>query len=230
VRLITTITVLPMHSAVLVAKQAATIDQICGGRLELGLGVGGREQDYAALGAPFAHRLARLDEQVAVMRRIWAGEPPLEGVAPVGPPPVRAGGPPLLAGSMGNKGIRRAAGWADGIIGFSFGPDPAEVAAQFRKATEAWQAGGRAERPRLVTSCWFSLGRDGRRRMDEYVLRYLRVFGDGIAASLAPLATTTSERALREVIARTADLGADELILVPTTSDADELDRVAALL
>jgi len=219
-----------MHSPVLIAKQAATIDQLSGGRLELGLGVGGREQDYAALGAPFSHRLGRLDEHVAAMRRIWAGEPPIEGSAPVGPPPVQPGGPPLLAGSMGAKGIRRAARWAEGIIGFSFGPDPAEVAAQFAKANDAWQTAGRAERPRLVTSCWFSLGAKGRDRMDEYVVRYLRVFGEEVAKSLAVMATTTNEQALGRVIARTAELGADELILVPTTADPDEIGRVVALL
>jgi alkanesulfonate monooxygenase SsuD/methylene tetrahydromethanopterin reductase-like flavin-dependent oxidoreductase (luciferase family) len=79
VRLWTTIIVLPAHPAVDVAKQLASVDQLCEGRLTVGIGVGGREHDYRAIDAPFGHRWSRMDEQVATMKRIWAGEPPFEG-------------------------------------------------------------------------------------------------------------------------------------------------------
>jgi len=230
VRLVTTICVLPLHRAALVAKQAATLDRLSGGRLDLGLGVGGREQDYAALGAPYERRLSRLDEQVREMRRIWRGEPPVEGVAPIGPPPVQTGGPPLLAGSMGNKGIRRAARWADGIVGFSFGPDPGEVAAQFRKAEQAWKEAGRSEAPRRVTTCWYALGADGERRLHDYAVRYLEIFGREAAEGLATLATTHGDDRLRDVVSRLAEAGTDELILVPTSTEPREIDYVAELV
>ncbi len=115
VRLWTTIVVLPAHDAVQVAKDLASVDQLSSGRLTVGVGVGGREHDYRAVGASFERRWQRLDDQVATMRRIWAGEPPFPGADPVGPPPVQAGGPPLVAGVMGPKGLARAARWADGV-------------------------------------------------------------------------------------------------------------------
>ena len=54
--------------------------------------------------------------------------------------------------------------------------------------------------------------------------------GPGVAAKLAPTATTTSETALRDALKRLADVGTDEVMLVPTTADPDEVDRVADLV
>lgn len=229
VRLAFTLVVLPLHSTLLMAKQLATLDVLSGGRVTAGVGVGGREEDYRAAGAPFARRLARMEEQVAEMRRAWAGERVLDGVNPIGPRPVQEGGPEILAGSLVAGSIRRAARWADGLCGFSFAPDPAEVGAAFEVARAAWRDAGRPA-PRLVTSCWFALGRDARAQMDVYVKRYLGFFGADAAAGMAALCTTVSADALRDVARRIADLGADELILVPTTSDPDELARVADVL
>ena len=109
VRLWTTIVILPMHDPVMTAKELASVDVLCGGRLTVGVGVGGREHDYRAVGAGFERRWDRLDRAVERMRAIWRGEPPFEGAEPVGPSPVQAGGPPLIAGSMGPKSVARAA-------------------------------------------------------------------------------------------------------------------------
>ncbi len=128
-----TVSITPMHAAIEVAKQAATIDVLSNGRFVLGVGVGGRDEDYRALEASTARKHARLDEQVAIMRRVWAGEPPGEGVGPVGPVPVQAGGPRLLSGAMGPKAMARAAHWADGLAGFDLGPDPAGIDRTFRR-------------------------------------------------------------------------------------------------
>ena len=115
VRLWTTLIVLPAHNAVQVAKDMASVDQVCGGRLTVAVGVGGREQDYRAIGGDFTNRWARMDAQVAEMRSIWDQHPPFEGSDPVGPPPVQAGGPPLVAGVVGPKALARAARWAVGV-------------------------------------------------------------------------------------------------------------------
>ncbi|NCY17377.1 MAG: LLM class flavin-dependent oxidoreductase, partial [Actinobacteria bacterium] len=70
VRLWTTIIVLPAHDAVDVAKQLASVDRLSDGRLTVGVGVGGREHDYRAIGGSFERRWSRMDQQVATMRRI----------------------------------------------------------------------------------------------------------------------------------------------------------------
>lgn len=230
VRLCFTLVVLPMHPAALIAKQVATLDVLSGGRVSVGVGVGGREEDYRALEARWEGRVPRLARQVATMRRIWRGERPFDDAsAPIGPMPVQPGGPEVLVGALLPSAVRRAAPWADGLLGFSFGPDPAEVGAAFETARAAWRDAGRPA-PRLVTSCWFALGSGGRAQMDAYARRYLGIFGDDLAGSLAALCTTVDAAALRDVVARVRDLGADELLLVPTSADPHDADRVADLL
>jgi hypothetical protein len=165
------------------------------------------------------------------MRRVWAGEIVVEGAGrPVEPFPVQPGGPPILTGSLTVGSIRRAARFADGIAGFAFGPDPAELALAFDAARAAWSEHGRAAPPRLITGCWFALGPRARAQLDEYLARYLAFMGPGAAAGVAPLVRATSPAALREVARDAAAAGADELCLVPTTLDPDELDRVADAL
>jgi alkanesulfonate monooxygenase SsuD/methylene tetrahydromethanopterin reductase-like flavin-dependent oxidoreductase (luciferase family) len=231
VRLALTVIVLPMHSPVLIAKQVATLDVISNGRVTLGLGVGARVEDYRAVDASFdGNRTRRMEEQIARMRRVWAGENVVAGAhRPVEPLPLQPGGPELLAGVLAPQAIRRAARWADGICGFSFGPSRDEVAFAYDTARHAWQKRGRKP-PRLVMSFWFALGPKARRQMDEYLQRYLCFLGDDVARALAPTVKATSAAALRDAARVLADLGTDELILVPTTADPDEVDRVADLL
>jgi alkanesulfonate monooxygenase SsuD/methylene tetrahydromethanopterin reductase-like flavin-dependent oxidoreductase (luciferase family) len=232
VRLTFSVVVLPMHSAVLIAKQVATLDVLSAGRVVLGVGVGAREEDYRAVGAPFDRgRFARLEQQVAILRRAWAGEPVVEGaLGPVEPLPVQPGGPEILAGALFPRSIRRAARWADGINGFSFGPSVDEIGRSFELARAAWEEAGRSAPPRLTTSFWFALEPGGREQMDRYLSRYLDFMGAGAAERLAPTVTVTSARALKDAVKRIADLGTDELMLVPTTADPAEVDRVADLL
>jgi hypothetical protein len=66
--------------------------------------------------------------------------------------------------------------------------------------------------------------------MDRYLGRYLDFMGPGVAEKLAPTVNVTSARALRDAVRQIAELGTDELMLVPTTSDPGEVDRVADLL
>lgn len=232
VRLLFTVIVLPMHSEVLIAKQVATLDVLSNGRVSLGVGVGGREEDYAALGATWdPRRLSRMEKQIATIRRIWAGEKVVPtALRPVEPLPVQPGGPALLAGVMAPDSIRRAAKWADGICGFSFGPSAEELAMGYDIARQAWREAGRPKPPKFLPACWFALGPKGRAQLDEYLFRYLNFLGEDLARQLAPMVKADSPARLREVVRSLADIGTDELLLVPTTSDPDEIDRVADLL
>jgi len=231
VRLVFSVLVLPMHQPVRVAKQIATLDVLSGGRVTLGVGVGGRDEDYVAVEAQRDRKLwTRMEESVSELRRLWSGEKPFEGaLRPVEPLPIQKGGPEILAGAMYPRSIRRAARWADGISGFSFGPRRDEIGRQFEQARKAWREEGRGE-PRLVTSFWYALGPNARGQLDEYLFRYLNFLGDDTARKIAPTVTSTSADALREAAKMAEDLGCDELILVPTTSDPDDIDRVAEIL
>ena len=118
IRLPTSVLLAPLHTnTALFAKQAASLDRISGGRLVLGLGIGGREDDVAASGLTMAGRGRRFDEQLAEMQRIWAGEGRRD-IAPMGPPPARPGGPELILGGSTEASFRRVAcvagGWTMG--------------------------------------------------------------------------------------------------------------------
>ncbi|MFA5883470.1 MAG: LLM class flavin-dependent oxidoreductase [Acidimicrobiia bacterium] len=226
VRIWTTIVVLPAHNEVEVAKQMASVDQLSSGRLTLGVGVGGREDDYRAIGGTFARRWSRMDEQVATMRRIWAGEPPFPGADPVGPPPVQDGGPPLIAGALGPKAIGRAARWADGVDGaWTLDGDEAAVRGAFELIETAWAAAGRADTPHLSTSIWYALGPDAEDRLRQYAYDYLKVFGEAAGQYGAQSVACFTPEALRAAVDGIRAAGAHELFLVPTTGDPAELDR-----
>jgi alkanesulfonate monooxygenase SsuD/methylene tetrahydromethanopterin reductase-like flavin-dependent oxidoreductase (luciferase family) len=227
VRLWTTVVVLPAHDAVETAKHLASVDRLSDGRLTVGIGVGQREEDYRAIGADMGRRWARMDEQVATMRSIWAGEPPFAGADPVGPPPEQPGGPPLVAGVMGPKGLARAARWADGVDdGASVvGVDASVASATFERIRAAWRAAGRDTAPHISASLWFALGPGAEERLRRYCLDYLRGMGEGIARAMAARASCHTPEALREAVGTLEGLGCDELFLVPTTADVTELER-----
>lgn len=230
VRIVSTIAVLPTHNAVRLAKQAATIDVLSDGRLTLGVGVGGREQDYDAVGATPTARFAKLDEQVETMRAVWRGEVVVADVPPIGPTPVQAGGPPILTASMGPKSLARSARWADGLSGFDLAPDVDSVTTTFDAVRIAWTKSGRKDRPWLATSSWFALGDDATARLRGYARNYLSTFGAAAADAMAALCRLEDPGALREAVAALSDTGCDEFVLVPTTDDPRELDRLERAL
>ena len=230
VRIMPSLYVLPMHSAVWAAKEIATLDVLAAGRLAVTVGVGSREQDYRAVGASFRNRHQRLDEQVATMRSVWRGEPPFPGAEPVGPSPHQPGGPPLYAGAMGPKAIRRAAAWAEGIYGFSMNANVGPVREHFRLARDAWHEAGRDAPPRLMTGFWFSLADDAPAKLARYVVEYLKVAGERAARAIARTTVTSSPDAVLEAIDAVRELGADELFLVPATLEIAEVERLTRLL
>ncbi len=232
VRLWTTVIVLPAHDAVDVAKHLASVDRLSDGRLTVGVGVGGREHDYRAIGGDFRRRWSRMDEQVASMRSVWSGEPPFEGADPVGPPPVQAGGPPIVAGVMGPKALARAARWAVGVDDASSvtGVDPVAVGAAYDRIRAAWREAGRDGPPHISASLWYALGGGAEERLQRYAFDYLRIFGDELARAMAASASCHTPRALSETVDTLQGLGCDELFLVPTTTDVAELDRTREAL
>ena len=229
VRISSTIVVLPMHSEVWVAKQTATLDVLSGGRVTLGVGVGGRSEDYDALERSFARRFDRLDAQVDRIRSIWAGEPPAPDLDPVGPVPVQQH-IPILSGALGAKSIARSARWADGVAGFELDPSADAFAGAAGRVAAAWDAAGRDTAPYQMTSWWFALGDDSAPRLHRYASGYLGVFGDELAGAMADICTCAGADALLAAVDAAEAAGMDEIQLVPTMADPAELDRLAEVL
>ncbi|QUR68468.1 LLM class flavin-dependent oxidoreductase [Mycobacterium spongiae] len=230
VRLVTTVIVPQLHNPAMLAKALATGDMLCGGRLTVGIGVGGRHEDYHAAGAdPKTQTMRGMADRVAVMKQIWAGEQVTESVRPVGPSPVQAGGPPLLVGTIGPKTVRSAAAWAAGLAGTTLDLDVAKQNELFDVARAAWAEAGNPK-PHLATSFWFAFGSPEQAR--GQVLRHLRRYLNWIPTEYVDaMAPTTgwagSEDELVAVLRRFAEIGTDEVQLIPTSSDLEQLQRAA---
>lgn len=230
VRLVTTVVVPQLHDPVLLAKALATGDVLSGGRLTVGLGVGGRHEDYLAAGAdPATQTVRQLADRVAVMKRVWAGEKVTDSVLPVGPAPVQPGGPELLVGTLGPKTVRSAASWAAGLAGTTLDLDVVKQDELFEVARTAWAQAGRPA-PHLATSFWFALGEPGaaRDQVHRHLRRYMNWIPADIVDAMAPgTGWAGTEDELVAVLRRFAEIGTDEVHLIPTSSDIGQLRRVA---
>ncbi|MDA1129671.1 MAG: LLM class flavin-dependent oxidoreductase [Chloroflexi bacterium] len=224
VRLMTSVLIAPVRDAVLLAKQAATLDALSGGRLTLGLGVGRREDDYQAAGGNFHRRGKHFGEQLALMKRVWSGAGSVEGLPAPGPEPVQQGGPEILIGAFAPAAIGRAGRWADGFLGGGGNPEAAR--SLYQSVEDAWKAAGRSDRPRLVATCGFALGTDAADRGAAQARHYNQFLGAEGAESAAKGVLTTPEQ-VRSIIQAISEVGADEMIFLPQVPDIDQVDRLA---
>lgn len=207
VRLATMIAIGPLRGTAMLAKQARTVDAVSGGRFTLGLAVGARLDDYQAAGVDPKGRGARLSEQLAYLR----GQ--CEGLDV-----------PLLVGGNGGAAMLRMARYADGYA--HGGGPPKAFASAATRARAAWHDLGRPGAPLLWGQAYFALSEP--ERGTAYLRDYYAFtgpFADKIAAG-----NLTTPAAIKDVVRGYAAEGCDELILLPTVADPDEVDRLAEVL
>ena len=126
IELATGVLLLPEHNPLLLAKQAASLDTLSGGRLTLGVGVGWSREEFAALGIPFERRGERAAEYAAAMRVLWRddiasfdGEFVAFDSVRVNPKPIRDRQIPIVIGGNSDAALRRVAAWGEGWYGFN---------------------------------------------------------------------------------------------------------------
>ncbi len=224
VRLVTDVLLAPLRgNGALLAKQAASLDSISGGRLTLGLGIGGRDDDFKAAGIPFERRGRQMDELLLEMKRVWAGDK-LGFDGAIGPPPAREDGPELLIGGYVEASTRRAARFGDGFTVGGLPPDgTAHLAVQAR---QAWADAGREDTPRVMALCYFALGDGARQAADGYLKRYYAIMGTEGAEQVAQRAAV-DEGMVQSYRDAYADAGVDELIYFPCSPDPRQVDLLA---
>ncbi|MEW9555877.1 LLM class F420-dependent oxidoreductase [Nonomuraea sp. NPDC050783] len=156
IRLATGILILPERNPLVLAKQVASLDHLCGGRLDLGIGLGWSPEEYAAMEIPFGTRGARADDYLAAMIRLWQDDPATHEGEFVTfrdvlslPKPLQSPHPPIIVGGQSPGALRRAARHGDGWITWNLPLE--EVVPTTARLRDAWAAAGRdAAGPRCV--------------------------------------------------------------------------------
>ena len=218
--LLTNVLLGPTRNPVMLAKEAASLDQLSGGRFTLGIGVGARPDDFDAVGLDFHSRGKRFDSDLDVMHRVWKGALVNGALKPIGPTPINGERVPVLMGGMSDQAIRRTVQWAEG---WTVGGAPPERGGPFAdQVRKAWAEAGREGEPRIVGLTYFALRDDGLERATEYLSDYYGEFGEQIAQWIPKDADS-----LRETVKKFEDFGFDELMVDPTTNDLTEVDRAA---
>jgi alkanesulfonate monooxygenase SsuD/methylene tetrahydromethanopterin reductase-like flavin-dependent oxidoreductase (luciferase family) len=239
IRLMTAILLVPLHSAGILAKEAASLDALSNGRLTLGVGVGNRKDDFVVAGASHSNRGKRFDEQIAQMKRIWAGEDAGEGIGPVGPTPVQAGGPPLIFGGRSERALRRIAQWGEGYVTGSVSDVPG-ARATYAIAEKVWADAGRAGRPLFVGSLACAIGEAEAQATADAGQRYYSYQGGkpantpgqpGSSPAANASATPSTAEAIKELLKQCEDAGMDEVFVRPAgVTNPDQVDRLAEAL
>ncbi len=213
----------PAWPAVLLAKEAASIDAISGGRLTLGLGLGNRSDDYVVEGLEAKQMGRRLDDDIQTYRRTWAGAAIGGGTNPAvinGSRQV-----PLIFGGRVPATFQRVAQEGEGYVGSAV---PAVMMSPiFDAVRAAWAAAGREGTPRLVATAYFALGNPDSGRANVH--NYYSFASADVAGLIAGNVAVDRER-IRAVCAGFEEIGADEIILNPATGDLDEVKRLAQCL
>ena len=201
VLLATGIIILPQRNPLVLAKQAATLDVLSGGRLLLGIGAGYLEPEMTAIGVPMHGRGARTDDHLAAMRALWTQPGPVEHHGPyvdfggvdAHPRPTTPGGPRIVVGGHTPAAYRRAVASGNGWYGFGLTPEQTvESVEGLRRAAD------QVERPGDLGDLELSV--TPRRRLDPDALDAFR------AASIDRLVLgTASDRSPADVERRLRD-------------------------
>ena len=225
IRLITTVLLAPLRNPALLAKQAASLDALSGGRLTLGLGIGGREDDYLAASVPFKKRGKLFDEELETLHKIWSGQPLSDTPGRIGPTPIQSGGPEILIGGYSPAAIQRVGHWGNGFI--AGGRDPKGTQRFFQLAEESWIGAGRPGKPRLVGCFYYALGSNAIERAGAYLRNYYVMLGPMVETMIQNLPLTID--AIKERIQAYEEIGADEVIIWPCIPDLEQFDQLAEL-
>lgn len=222
ITLMTSVLLAPLRvNAALLAKQAATVNHLSGGRLVLGMAVGGYRDDYQASDVPFQGRGRRLDRMLDEMTDVWAGAS--RGAAgAIGPRSGLTRDQIIFGGASERTYARvatRGAGWIAGSRGVE----------AFRRGADgvrrAWAGHGRDGDPRLLALPYFSLGPRARQHAEAFLADHYAV--EGPDAFRVTEHALTDPDAVRDTIARYERAGCDELVMFPCSPGIEQVRLLA---
>ncbi|MEN3308032.1 MAG: hypothetical protein V7603_4234 [Micromonosporaceae bacterium] len=219
--LFTDILLAPLYPPVWLAKATASLNEASGGRLTLGVGVGGRPDDFAAMDRPVERRGRLMDDTLDLLHRAWAGESVTGDEFPVVPEAAAGKRVSVLVGGNSDAAVRRTIQYGEGWT--TGGGGPAMAVPMIEKVRRAWQEAGREDEPRIAALAYFGLGDEEKslaslRRYYGFAPDYVEMIAGSAVRSPA---------AVRELARAFADIGVTELMFDPTIASIDEVDRLA---
>jgi alkanesulfonate monooxygenase SsuD/methylene tetrahydromethanopterin reductase-like flavin-dependent oxidoreductase (luciferase family) len=214
--LATTVLLGPLRvNPVALAKQVASVHKLSDGRMTLGIGLGGRDDDYEIAGVETGSRGRDLDAMLGRIKEVWEGEE-------MGPD--HSSQPRVLVGGSVEASFERAARFGDGWI--AAGVPPAQFAEWRAEFEKAWSQAGRDEAPENAALAYFSLGDRAEEDARGYLADYYAWLGEDIADFIVGSAAKDVE-AVQGAIAAFAEAGCQELFLFPSSSDPAQVDLLA---
>ena len=206
----------PLHgNGVALAKQALSVHALSGERLTLGIGLGAREDDYELAGVDHSTRGEVLESMLPRMKELWEGDE-------MGPP--TASPPALMIGGHIAAAFARAARHGNGWIAGGVPPD--QVAEMAEKFNAAWKEQGRDGEPSRMGLCYYSLGDRAEEDAWASVGDYYSWLGEETAGYIVGAAAKDADT-VQQYISAYAGVGLDELIMFPSSSDAEQVDLLA---
>jgi alkanesulfonate monooxygenase SsuD/methylene tetrahydromethanopterin reductase-like flavin-dependent oxidoreductase (luciferase family) len=203
---------------VALAKQVASIHKLSGGRMTLGIGLGGREDDYEIAGVEMGNRGKELDAMLERVKEVWEGDE-------MGPD---HGTPPrVLVGGAVEASFERAARFGDGWI--AGGSPPDQFGEQREQLEAAWSKAGRQGQPQNAGLAYYSMGERAEEEAQAYLTDYYAWLGEETAGYIAGSAAKDAETAKQYVAAFEA-AGCQELFFFPSSSDPRQVDLLADAL
>lgn len=225
VRLATTLLQLPNRNEVNVAKQAAVIDRLSGGRLDLGLAAGEREADYQAFGVKMRDPGRKLERQIRKIRRTWrAAKKSTETEGVTGPAPLQKPLPPIWLGGTGEDAIARSTTMGDGFIFEAVAPQVvAERSAGIRAAADA--AG--KKKFQIIGLAYCALGEDPGAALDAATRSVMRFHGGQLPEGAANLIHAGPPEVIAQAAKEYEQAGLDILILCPQIAEVRQVEQIA---
>jgi probable F420-dependent oxidoreductase len=232
VRVGTSILLLPLYQPAIVAKQIADLDQATGGRVTLGVGVGGEyPQEFRACGVPIAERGRRVNEAIPLIRRLWTAEEishpgplyPMEQVR-IQPAPVQPGGPPIIVAGRKDPAMVRAARLGDGWMPYLY--SPRAYAASVQRIRQVAAEDGRDLAGFEWTQYLFTCVRDDPDQARAEAVNFLGgTYGQDFGAFVDRVAAVGTADQVAARVQDFVDAGARHIIFAITCRD----DRLAML-
>lgn len=226
--------VTPLHNPVHLAKSLATLDQLSRGRLEVGVGTGGRARMFSAFGGDPDRFVGRFTEGLRLMKALWS-EPQVNfdgqfwqlESARMEPKPLQKPHPPIWFGGSHPAALRRAVRLGDGFFGAG-SSTTAQFVEQMKVVREALAEAGRDPSTfRIAKRVYLAVDDDADRAQERVASTLTEIYGEG-GRRLAPVAVTGPPDAVVRGLREVRDAGAELILLNAIYDQAEQMERLAA--